>query len=283
MSTGTLSTAEVARILGLEERRIREWVRAGLLHPGRQGRRYAFSFPDLVVLRAARGLLDAQVPPARVRRALAALSAQLPPERRLSGMRIQADGRHVAVCDGTSTWEAETGQTLLDFDVDSLARAAAGVRRDHRVGRGGGEALEIGRDAARARAEFERALDLEDADPPAAVDAYRRALELDPELADAWVNLGRLAHQAGRAAEAVRLYECALAYSPDDPVVHYNLALALEDTRGAAAAAAHYERALELDPDFADAHYNLAGLCEQLGRDAEALRHYHAYKKLTDD
>jgi tetratricopeptide (TPR) repeat protein len=137
--------------------------------------------------------------------------------------------------------------------------------------------------ATRARAEFERALDLEDVDPAAAVEAYRRAVELEPQLADAWVNLGRLAHEAGRAREAVQLYERALEASPDDPVIHYNLALALEDVRGAAAAALHYEKALALDPDFADAHYNLAGLCEQLGRDAAALRHYHAYKKLTDD
>jgi tetratricopeptide (TPR) repeat protein len=273
---GTLSTAEVARVLGLEERRIREWVRAGLLHPAREGRRYAFSFAHLVVLRAAKGLLDARVAPARVRRALAALAAQLPPERPLSGMRIRADGRHVAVCDGTSTWEPETGQTLLDFDVDALARAAAGVRRAHREGAVGAEPR---RDA---RAEFDRALDLEDVDPPAALEAYRSALALDPGLADAWVNLGRLVHEAGDAREAVRLYERALATSPNDPTLHFNLALALEDTRGAAAAAEHYERALALDPDFADAHYNLAGLCEQLGRDADALRHYHAYKKLTD-
>jgi tetratricopeptide (TPR) repeat protein len=70
-------------------------------------------------------------------------------------------------------------------------------------------------------------------------------LDLDPQLLDAYVNLGRLTHQAGDAREAARLY------------------------------------ALELDPDFADAHFNLAGLCERLGRKADALRHYQAYKKLT--
>jgi tetratricopeptide (TPR) repeat protein len=279
---GTLSTAEVARILGLEERRIRELVRAGLLQPSRRGRRYAFSFQDLVVLRAAKGLFDARVPATRVRRALQALAAQLPPERPLSGLRIYADGRHVAVCDGEASWRPDTGQTLLDFEVDALARAAAGVRSAVRQPQPAAHAASADR-ATRARAEFERALDLEDVDPAAAVEAYQRAVELDPQQADAWVNLGRLAHEAGRAREAVRLYERALALCPDDPVIHYNLALALEDVRGAAAAAAHYEKALALDPDFADAHYNLAGLCEQLGREAAALRHYHAYKKLTDD
>ena len=96
------------------------------------------------------------------------------------------------------------------------------------------------------------------------------------------MNLGRIAHQSGSFAEAVRLYHHALERSPEDPVIHFNLALALEDARGAAPAASHYEKALELDPSFADAHYNLAALCEKLGRKTDALRHYHAYKKLVE-
>ena len=95
------------------------------------------------------------------------------------------------------------------------------------------------------------------------------------------MNLGRLAHEAGRGAEAAQLYGLALERTPDDPIVHFNLALALEDCEGATAAAEEYELALSIDADFADAHYNLAGLCEQLGRGADAIRHYHAYKRLT--
>jgi tetratricopeptide (TPR) repeat protein len=271
-----LSTADAARILGLSEARIRELVRSGLCRPARDGRRYAFSFQELVVLRAAAGLLAKQVPMARVRRALAALVSELPPDRPLSGLRIWADGKRVAVRDGGAAWEPETGQTLLDFDIDSLAEQVAELRKvDEQSDKG--ESAE-----ARALAEFERGLDLEDDDPAAACDAYGKALELDPNLVDAWVNLGRIAHASGSAAEAVRLYHHALERSPDDPVIHFNLALALEDARGAAPAATHYERALALDPSFADAHYNLAALCETLGRKADALRHYHAYKKLTE-
>ena len=70
-----LSTAEVTRLLGVDERRVREWVRSGLCRPLRHGRRYAFSFQDLVVLRAAKALLDSGVPSVRIRRAVAALEA----------------------------------------------------------------------------------------------------------------------------------------------------------------------------------------------------------------
>jgi len=267
-----LSTAEVSRILGMREARVRDLVRAGLCRPARSGRGYAFSFQDLVVLRAAKGLLERHVPAARLRRALAALAAELPPDRSLAGLRIFADGREVAVRDEASAWQPATGQIVLDFAVDDLARRVAELAP--------APAQTVSADGARA--ELERALALEDESPEAARDAYRRALELDPGLVDACVNLGRLVHEAGDAREAARLYHRALERSPEDPIVHFNLALALEDLGAAEAALAHYRRALSHDPDFADAHFNLAGLCEQLGHEAEAVRHYHAYKKLTE-
>jgi tetratricopeptide (TPR) repeat protein len=270
-----LSTAEVSQLLGLDERRIREWVRLGLCRPARHGRRYAFSFQDLVALRAAKALLEASVPAARIRRAIAALVRELPAGRPLSGLRIFADGRDVAVRHEGTRWQPATGQTLLDFEVDQLAELVEQVRKS-RAPASESDAV------AHARAAFEEALGLEERDATAAADAYRRALALDPELVDAYVNLGRLAHEAGDAREAARLYHLALEKSSEDPVLHFNLALALEDTLGPAAAIAHYERALALDPDFADAHYNVAGLYEQAGRAADALRHYRAYKQLSE-
>ncbi len=262
--TRTRSTAEVARILGVSEDRVRELARSGLARPAGRGHRYAFRFRDLVALRAARDLVDAGVPAARVKRALASLVAELAGERPLSGLRIFADAGRVAVDDGSGAWQPETGQTLLDLELDALAREAEALRPD----------------AADPGDAFARALELEDADPKAARAAYAEVLAEDPGNVDACVNLGRLAHEAGDAAEAVRLYHQALERSPSDPVIHYNLALALEDTAGPAEAAARYETALHLDPEFADAHFNLAGLCEQLGRTADAIRHFSTYRRL---
>ncbi len=278
-----LSTSEAARILGMRESRIRELVRSGLGCPERRGRRYAFSFQDLVVLRTAHDLIQKNVPAARVARSLATLVEQLPDDRPLSGLRIWADGTRVVVQAGNLCWNPETGQTVLDFEA-SLDLAELERRTEKVIALSEKEAeRETTGAAAEARVEFERALELEDEDPMAACTCYGCAIELDPSLVDAYVNLGRIAHEAGRGVDAVRFYRMALERTPEDPVLHFNLALAVDDTEGAAQAAVHYERALELAPDFADAHYNLAGVCEKLDRQRDALRHYHEYKRLTQE
>lgn len=276
MTSRSLSTAQVARILGMPEARVRAMARSGLCRSRRRGRGHAFTFQDLVVLRTAQELVGQRVPAARVRRALAALVAQLPEGRSLSGLRIRAEGTRVVVHDGGAAWNPDTGQTVLDFGVDELARRVADVHDASAARAAGPETA-----AEAAQRELERALALEESDPPAACEAYGRALERDPDLVDAYVNLGRLAHEAGKVHEAGRLWHQALERAPDDPIVHFNLALALEETDRRTAALRHYARAVELDPAFADAHYNLAELCERLGRRAQALRHYAAYRRLT--
>ena len=272
------STAEVARILGMQEAQVRELVRSGVCRPAHRGRRYAFSFQDLVVLRAAQGLLEEGIPGARVQRSLAAVDRGLPETRPLSSLRIYAAGRDVAVCAEGASWQPETGQLLLCFDAEELAVGVDEIRSDPV-----GEISPPATDATfQARTAFESALELDEDDPKAAADAYRRALALDPELVDAYVNLGRIVHRQGDPFAAEKLYDAALQRCPDDPVIHFNLALALEDECGGEDAIRHYQRAVELDPSFADAHFNLAGLCEQLGRRADAICHYGAHKKLTE-
>ena len=241
---------------------------------------FAFSFQDVVLLRAAHGLQQARVPTRRVRRALRELIRQLPPDRPLSGVRIYADGRQVVVRDGHAAWQPDSGQAVFTFDIDELARKSGVVvpvpKARPRTVSGHAEP------AATADGWFERAVALESVDLSAARAAYRRALDLDPALSDAYINLGRLLHESGETAEALRLYREAIRRAPDDPIAHYDLALALEDQGDSGAASAAYHRALEIDPDFADAHFNLGRLLEKLGQRAQALRHLLAYKKLTD-
>ena len=273
-----LSTAEVARILGLPAGRVRAWVRRGFCTPERRGRQLAFSFRDLVVLRAARDLMAKEVPAVRVHAALRELAKALPEEGHLAELSVFAEGGRVAVRDAAGAFDATTGQGLLNFSLAPLAEAVEALedRRDAQAADPDGGAK--ANDAALA---FQRGLALEADDPVGACRAYGEALEIDRDHVDAYVNLGRLALEAGDVRDAARLFHEALERHPSDPVVHFNLALALEDTAGAGPACAHYERALELDAGFADAHFNLAGLYEELGRGTDALRHYREYRNLV--
>lgn len=127
---------------------------------------------------------------------------------------------------------------------------------------------------------YERGCDLEGLALGEAVEAYRRALEVDPDHVGAHVNLGRLFHLAGDVATAEAHYRRAVAAAPADAIAWFNLAVALEDRGSAGEALATYDRALAVDPGLADAHHNSARLCERLGRPAEALRRLAALRRL---
>lgn len=67
------------------------------------------------------------------------------------------------------------------------------------------------------------------ADPEAARDALQRALELEPEqlTPDIWFNLGALALNLGENEAAIRAYQALLRARPDDADARHNLELAL--------------------------------------------------------
>jgi DNA-binding transcriptional MerR regulator len=271
------TTRDVARLLGLSENQVRSQARAGFLTPERGPRNgYRFSFQDLVLLRTARELAQARVPPHRIRRALRGLARHLPTGRSLSEIRITPDGHGVLVHDDGNAWNPESGQLQIDFAGPDLASRAAPVAYSlpSRVRRS--------EDPQGAWEWFDRAVDLEAVDPANAYRAYERALIQQPNLVEAHVNLGRLLQLAGRTKEAIDHYRRALDVGTPDPTAAFNLGTALEELGRWKHALASYHRAIQADERFADAHFNLARLYEQLGQRADALRHLRAYKRLVE-
>jgi tetratricopeptide (TPR) repeat protein len=265
---------DVAKLLGLTTGQVRSYVRSGILTPERGPRgEYRFGFQDLVLLRTAAALSAARVPTRRVAHALQQLRAQLPRGRSLTELRITAAGEEIVVQDGSESWNPESGQLLLDLRVAELAARVAPLARQVSA-------------TAQAEADYTAAqwyqfgLELEAVTPEEAGAAYERVLELEPDHADAHVNLGRLLHEHGQAADAAAHYRRALAAGPH-AVASFNLGVALEDLRRPAEALAAYRRALASDDSLAEAHYNLARLCERTGDAQAALRHYHEYRNLT--
>jgi tetratricopeptide (TPR) repeat protein len=262
----------VAKILGLPDSKIRSCARAALLTPTRgPDRRLRWSFQDLLLLKTTRGLLEARVPARRIRRMLASLRRQLPGDRALSSVSIYADGRRVVAWDGTARWQPDSGQFLFSFDAHAVAPPASARPA---------AAAAPGPPARTAAEWFDLGCELEAASPGEARHAYEQALALDPRMADAHVNLGRLHHAAGEVAAAESHYRAAIGQAPGDVVAHFNLAGLLEETGRAADAVASYHRALAADPGFADAHYNLGLLLDALGRRPAAMTHLRAARRL---
>ena len=263
-------------MLGLSPAQIRAYATKGFLEPERGARgEMRFGFRDLILLRTAGELSAARIPQRRVQRALERLREQLPAGKTLTGVRITADGERVVVRDGETVWNPVSGQSLFDFSVAEIAEKSAPL-----LMRNAREARENPGDVS-AEDWYDLACELELTSADEAKDAYERTLRIDPEHADAHVNLGRLLHEEGAPAAAEQHYRAALAAAPDHETAAFNLGVALEDLGRVDDAIAAYNAALALDPDNADAHYNLAGIYERRGEKQAALRHLKAYRALV--
>lgn len=269
------STRDAAKIVDLPERQIRSCVRAGLLSPDRgPGRRLKLTFQDLLLLKTTKGLLESRVPLPRVRRMLSSLKRQLPEDQHLTSLTIYADGGRVVAWNGSARWQPDSGQFLFSFDAQTIAQHVSLPPPSPRRRPSPPVA------APTAREWFELAAELEASSPEEAQRAYHQALEQDPTLADAHVNLGRLYQEAKKPAQAEAHYRAAIRYTPSDPIPHFNLAALLDDQNRADEAASAYRQAIDHDPHCADAHYNLGLLYEKIGRRSEAIRHLSKARSL---
>ena len=135
-----------------------------------------------------------------------------------------------------------------------------------------------------AEEQFKTASRLDDGDPAnieAAAGAYRRALQIDPNLVPALINLANIHYARDELAEAQALYERAISVEPDVFEAHFNLGNIFHDLGRYADARACYRAALGLNPAFADAHFYLAVTLEKSGHSHEARAHWRAYEQLA--
>ncbi len=269
------SSSDVSRLFAVTESRLRYWDRTGFLTPsGKRGRRRYYTFQDLIGLRAAKALLDAGLPLQRVRKSVDSLRGMLPKVTRpLNELRVLSDGQSVLVRDAQGQFDARTGQGLLDFEVKDLRDDVVRVLQRH------GELAKDKRSAYDMYLEGCR-LDEDEATFERAEEMYRKALELDPGLANALTNLGNVRFRRGHPEEAEQYYRQALAIDADQPEAYYNLGFLFYERGDAAKAVPCFQRAVETDPAFADAHFNLAMALEDIGKHPAAKKHWQVYLQL---
>jgi len=194
--------------------------------------------------------------------------------RALRELKFFLDGRKViAAGSGLGPFVADTGQLLLEFGAIPITPVGNIVQLDPTPQQ----------DKVRqAEYWFQSGLDIEEegGSPEEAHSAYQKSIELNPDAAGAWVNLGTMRYRDGDLGEAEKSYRKAIEVSPGYALAHFNMGNICEETNRLREAAGFYEQSIRLQQNYADAHYNLALVYERLGEPMRAAKHWRAYLKI---
>jgi tetratricopeptide (TPR) repeat protein len=264
-------TREAARrLLHVSEKQLKSWEQQNLVRPAA-----AYGFRELLALRTLIKLRTSRVPPQQIRRAIHALVKKLRGvEDPLTELKLYADGKRIRVELEGRAMDAESGQLLLNFDPGELSRLLEFRSKENpRAEREQRQAAEHW---------FQRGLDLEATGAPAGdiIEAYAKAIELDPGSAGALVNLGTIYFNAGNFTLAERYYIQATETDPDYALARFDLGNLYDERGDRARAMEQYLTALRISPNYADAHYNVALLYQGTHQPMKAVQHWIAYLKL---
>ena len=178
------------------------------------------------------------------------------------------------------------GQLELDFRSDAAPAKIITLRRtrERQPAAPRLEGVNRARHTELAEEYFRVASTLDDGDESKrdqAAAAYRKALELDPYLVAALINLANIHYSRDELVEAQALYERAIGLESDFFEAHFNLGNIYHDLGRFSEAQACYREALRQNPFYADAHFYLAVTFEKMGLSQEARPHWRAYQQLA--
>ena len=263
--TGRYSLRELAEIAEISPRRVRSWIRAGLIEPPDDAEpNYGFDDVRLVSLLAK--LSESGFSTARLRGVLSQLRRRFPnPHEALAQLDLFAG--ILVIRDADSRLTAPDGQMLFDLAGRSDAASTIAMRPK----------------AASADDLFERAVSLEQSgDLERAALAYREILRQEGPDPGTCFNLANVLAASGHAEAAVERYRQALELDPENAPIWNNLGLTLADRGESEEALEAWQRAIEVDPDYAEAIFNLADALEDAGRTADSRPLWKAYLRLDD-
>jgi len=267
------SRQDVLRILQISCRQLQGWERAGLI-----AQQQSYSFQDLGQLRTLRALREESVPAASIRHSIMAMKAVAGMANPLleaclvrTGTRRLAFRHHGAMVDPIRR------QLLFDFErLGRMDRPSAGsepcpLRRFGTADPRGMQDRFLTAVQAEETGEKQRAIAL-----------YEEILDLDPEYAAAYINLGTIQFHLRQYGLAEQLYRRATEADPEYVLAFFDLGNVLDELERPNESIAAYRQAIALAPRYADAHYNLALAYERKGQCRQALRHWQAYLRLDN-
>jgi tetratricopeptide (TPR) repeat protein len=242
----------LARYESLREDHVRYLVKCGIVHAiYRTNADTFFGFPDLAVFKDAHEELERGTSFRAVVRAMIA---------------------------------SRQGQLTLDFRLDAAPAKIFALRPRQPAPVPGPASPVGGRETAIAEEYFRAASVLDDGSDVTVDEAaalYRKALEYDPYLVAAIINLANIHYSRDELAEAQALYEQAIGLESDFFEAHFNLGNIYHDLGRFTEAQVCYAEALRLNPYYAEAHFYLAVTFEKMGASQEARPHWRSYQQLA--
>jgi TolB-like protein/Tfp pilus assembly protein PilF/class 3 adenylate cyclase len=146
------------------------------------------------------------------------------------------------------------------------------------------KALQLDPNLAEAHAALGKMFFFDEIDLAGAIREYQRAIELNPNYATAHQWLGNDALVSlGRFEEAIAENRRAVELDPLSPIINADLGTTLYLARRYDEADAQLRKALAIDPRFSYALYNLGLVVQQKGDLPGAIAQYEKAKELTDD
>jgi tetratricopeptide (TPR) repeat protein len=268
LRTVVYSRADLLRILHLTPRQLGNWERAGLITAST-----AYSFSDLLKVKKVRDLCAMKVRPAVIRQSLEAM------QRQAAGMgnplleagASSTNNHRVAFRLEGKLLEPIAGQFVMDFAAREKVVTSTPIPTS-----------EPGSQENEAAVWFARGIALEEdpATQTAALAAYQKVLEFDPNHAAAHINLGTLYYNRQDFNLAEKHYRAAMQADSRYALAYFDLGNVLDETGRVQDAIQAYKTAIQLAPTYADAHYNLALAFEKTREPRKALKHWQAYVKL---
>jgi Ca-activated chloride channel family protein len=113
-----------------------------------------------------------------------------------------------------------------------------------------------------------------------ALKAFKEAIKLKPDYAEAYIGLGDAYSQRNDLSNGVEAYKQAVRYQPDSAVAHSKLAKAYSGTGDLKEAGASYIQAIRLNPKSPDLHYQLGTIYTYQKKEKEALAEYQILQTL---
>ncbi len=103
---------------------------------------------------------------------------------------------------------------------------------------------------------------------------YSRLVHFHPKYALGYLNMGLIFNALGDKPRAGQLYRKVIDVDPDNGDAYFNLGYLSESQGELSDAVNYYEKAVEVAPKNAEAYYNLGNVYASLGQNGEAIASY---------